>query len=119
MPHLLTTTPAAAKELSNSVEQDLVPLCLFVASRPSRFTRHASRFTLHVSRFTFHASRFTHHASRFTFHPILVPLAFLKSPGHDSHMKNLFTRRNFLRTSTLSGSALLLLPRARLALAYD
>ena len=29
------------------------------------------------------------------------------------------SRRNFLRTSTLSGAALLLLPRARLAFAYD
>jgi hypothetical protein len=34
-------------------------------------------------------------------------------------MKNTFSRRNFLRTSTLSGTALLLLPRARLAFAYE
>ena len=34
-------------------------------------------------------------------------------------MKNSFSRRDFLRTSTLTGSALLLLPRARLALAYE
>ena len=31
----------------------------------------------------------------------------------------MFSRRNFLRTSTLSGSALLLLPQARLAFAYE
>ena len=34
-------------------------------------------------------------------------------------MKTLLSRRGFLRTSTLSGTALLLLPRARLAFAYD
>ena len=33
-------------------------------------------------------------------------------------MKTLFSRRGFLRTSTLSGTSLLLLPRARLAFAY-
>jgi hypothetical protein len=34
-------------------------------------------------------------------------------------MKTLFSRRSFLRTSTLSGTALLLLPEARLAFAYE
>ena len=34
-------------------------------------------------------------------------------------MKTMFSRRDFLRTSTLSGTALLLLPRARLAFAYE
>ena len=34
-------------------------------------------------------------------------------------MKTMFSRRNFLRASTLSGAAFLLLPRARLAFAYE
>jgi predicted dehydrogenase len=34
-------------------------------------------------------------------------------------MKTMLSRRNFLRTSAFSGTALLLLPRARLALAYE
>ena len=34
-------------------------------------------------------------------------------------MKTLFSRRRFLRTGTVSGTALLLLPRVRLAFAYD
>src|SRR5271157_5010150 len=34
-------------------------------------------------------------------------------------MKTMFSRRNFLRSTTLGGTALLLLPRARLAFAYD
>ncbi len=34
-------------------------------------------------------------------------------------MKTAFTRRGFLRTSTLAGTSLLLLPRARLAFAYE
>ena len=34
-------------------------------------------------------------------------------------MQTMFSRRNFLRTSTLSGTALLLLPKARLAFAYE
>src|ERR1035437_4749660 len=34
-------------------------------------------------------------------------------------MQTMFSRRNFLRTSTLAGTALLLLPRARLAFAYE
>jgi predicted dehydrogenase len=49
----------------------------------------------------------------------VVRLAFTMPLGQDSRMKNMLSRRSFLRTSTLSGSALLLLPRARLAFAYE
>src|ERR1017187_1185621 len=49
----------------------------------------------------------------------VVRLSFTMPLGQDSRMKNMLSRRSFLRTSTLCGSALLLLPRARLAFAYE
>ncbi len=49
----------------------------------------------------------------------VIPLVLETPAAYDGPMQNMRSRRSFLRTSTLSAAAALLLPRPRLAFAYE